>query len=471
MRKPHQLALTAFLGLAALSGTALAHGFGGRYELSLPGWMFYAGGVGVVVVSFGIVSLFAGTERGRFNYRSKQIEQTQLRLLTSRWIVGTARLVSVGLLFLGLLSGFFGSTDFNQNLLTNLVWVGWWVGYTFTVIFIGNSWPAINPWKTSYEWFTGLLGRDPSLERRYRYGGVPAAVSFVVFAWIEIISPFSESPRWMAGIVLAYSLYVWIGIYVYGVDAWLENADPFTRLYDYLGKFAPVSTENGGELRMYGVGLVPEEDSLYRAGGLVFLVAVLYSVTFDGFLATPEWRSIASSAPELPVQYATSTALMLLGLALFIVVYVLFAWFIKFAAAEPVDALTLAQRFALSLLPIAVGYQVAHFYTFLLTQGQYLALALTDPLGLGWTLPGLAGYEPSAELPFLSNEFVWQSQVALILAGHIVAVWVAHHIALDVYPERRKAIRSQVPMMMLMVGYTILSLWILTRPVIEPVLP
>jgi len=124
----------------------------------------------------------------------------------------------------------------------------------------------------------------------------------------------------------------------------------------------------------------------------------------------------------------------------------------------------------LSLLPIAIAYQVAHFYTFLLTQGQYLVLTLADQFGLGWTLPGLGGYEPTSLL-FLSVQFVWQSQVAVIVLGHIVAVWVAHHIALEIYDDRRRSIRSQVPMMLLMVGYTMLSLWILTRPVLNEVFP
>lgn len=471
MRRIFPRLLGICLAILAFSGTALAHGSGDRFEISLPDWFFFVGGAGVVVVSFGIVSVFAGTERGGFSYRSKPLAQTPLSIITSQSIVRVVRVVSVGLLVLGLLSGFFGPTDFNKNLLTNLVWVGWWAGYTFLVIFIGNTWTALNPWKASYEWTIALLGRDPSLDLEYRFGSIPIVLLFVGFAWLEIVSPFSESPRWLAAIVLGYSLYLWGGMSVYGKETWLHQADPFTRLFAYLGKFAPLSSDNGGEVRMYGVGLVSEEDSLYTVGGLTFLVAVLYTVTFDGFIATPEWRTIARSAPQLPIQYGISTLLMIVGLGLFVAAYVLFGWFIKLAAGESVDALTLARRFGLSLLPIAIAYQVAHFYTFLLIQGQFLVLSLMDPFGLGWTLPGLGGLEPTSELPFLSIQFVWQSQVALILLGHVVAVWVAHHIALDVYPDRWQAIKSQIPMMVLMVGYTMLSLWILTRPVLDPVLP
>lgn len=463
------LATVAMLG--TLPEIVAAHGFGSRFEISIPIWLFLTGGASVVVVSFAIVSVFAGTERGRFTYRARPLRETPLRAVMKPVLVKLARITAVGLLILGVLAGLFGPQVGTRNLLPNLVWVGWWVGYTFSVIFIGNTWPVLNPWKTVYEWGTAVLGSETTLDWEYSFGNVPIFVLFLGFAWLEVIAPISESPAWLAAIVMWYSSYLWGGMLVFGKDVWLEEADPFTRLYHYLGKFAPLSMENGGELRMYGVGLVPDEESLYRRGALPFLVAVLYTVTFDGFIGTPEWRAIARSVPSLPIPTLTSTVIMLVGVGLFTLAYIGFAWFIKLAAGATIDALTVARRFALSLLPIAIAYQVSHFYTFLLIQGQFLVLALADPFGLGWTLPGLAGFEPTTQLPFLTVTFVWQSQVALIVLGHIVAVWVAHEIALDVFADRRQAVRSQLPMTGLMVTYTMLSLWILTRPTVTPPLP
>lgn len=463
--------LTIGIVLGVLSGTVRAHGFGSRFEIALPMWLFLAGGAGVVLVSFVIVSLFAGSDRGKYTYEATPLDATPFRVVSSPVPVAAARVGAVGLLVVGLLSGVFGPPDFNENLLPNLVWVGWWVGYTFTVIFIGNTWPVVNPWKTTYEWVARAAGREPSLGREYRFGNGPLVVGFLVFAWLEVIAPVSESPRWLAAIVTGYSVYLWAGMVVYGKDVWLREADPFTRLYRYLGKFAPLSPQNGGELRKYGVGLVPDDESLYRPGALTFLVAVLYTVTFDGFIATPEWRELALAAPRFPVPYLTSTMLLLLGLGVFVAAYLTIAWLIKLAAGERVDTLTVGRRFALSLLPIAIVYQVAHFYPFLLTQGQFLVLAMMDPFGQGWTVLGLAGFEPTTELPLLSVRLVWRSQVALIIIGHIVAVWVAHQIALDAFTDRWRATKSQLPMMGLMVIYTMVSLWMLTRPVIEPPLP
>lgn len=460
--------VAALLAVTVLPGTALAHGFGSRYELSLPKWLFVTGGAGVVLVSFVVVSVFAGREEGAFDYTARPLDETPLGPLLSTGMVQAARAAAVVLLVVGVIAGLVGPAEFNENLLTNLVWVGWWVGYTFSVIFLGNTWPVLNPWTTIYDWTTSLLDRDPTAHREYTWGHLPAVVLFVAFAWLEIVGPISRNPRVMAGLVVVYSVYLWGGMVVYGPEPWLANADPFTRLYAYLGKFAPLSPADGGEARMYGVGLVAHDDALHRTGALVFLVAVLYSVTFDGFLATPEWRDLVLSVPRLPVQFATTTLLMLLMLAVFVGVYVAFGEVMRVAADSTLTGGYLARRFALSLLPIAIVYQVAHFYTFLLVQGQFLVLALADPFGLGWNLLGIGGFAPSSQVPFLSVQFVWQSQVLLIVLGHVVAVWVAHHVALDVFEDRRRAIKSQVPMMVLMILYTMLSLWILTRPVVEP---
>lgn len=467
------LVVTGLL-LAVVPGLALAHGAGGRYELAVPQWMFLVGGGATVLVSFVGVSLVSGNSDSEFTYRSWRLSETPLRVIQTPSLVGVVRGAAVALLVVSVVAGLVGPQSFDGNLLTNLVWVGWWIGYTFSVILIGNTWPVLNPWKTTYEWATRLLGRDPSLDWEYRWGHQPAAALFLGFAWLEVIAPISESPRWMAAVVIAYSVYLWAGMAVFGRDTWLHNADPFTLLYHYLGRFAPLSPGSEGEVRLYGVGLVEDRDTLYVPGALAFLVAVLYTVTFDGFLGTPEWAQLAGLVPELPVPYLASTLLMVAGFVLFVEVFVTITWLMKLLLGNlaPGDEEYLARRFALSLLPIAIAYQVSHFFTFLLLQGQYLVKSLADPFGLGWNPLGLAAFEPASEIPLLSIEIVWQTQVGTILTGHVIAVWVAHHIAMDLFEERTRAIKSQLPMMGVMVLYTIIGLLLLTRTVVpDPPLP
>ena len=116
-------------------------------------------------------------------------------------------------------------------------------------------------------------------------------------------------------------------------------------------------------------------------------------------------------------------------------------------------------------MPIAVADQVAHCYTLLLVQGQAFVARLSDPFGWGWNLFGTVGFQPRYDL--VGAGFVWYSQVALIVVGHVIAVYLAHLISLRLLGDPRRALLSQIPMLVLMVLYTVCSLWILAQPIVE----
>jgi hypothetical protein len=125
---------------------------------------------------------------------------------------------------------------------------------------------------------------------------------------------------------------------------------------------------------------------------------------------------------------------------------------------------SLAEAYIYSLVPIAIAYQVAHYYTLLLVQGQGIMRHLSDPFGWGWNLFGTADY--SINPGIVGAAFVWYSQVSLIVAGHVVAVYLAHLVALRLFEDPGQALWSQLPMLALMVLYTIFSLWIISQPII-----
>jgi hypothetical protein len=123
-------------------------------------------------------------------------------------------------------------------------------------------------------------------------------------------------------------------------------------------------------------------------------------------------------------------------------------------------------RFAPTLLPIALAYHFTHYYTLLFTQGALLPWLLADPLGSGSTWAWRWLGVPRASIP--DAGLVWHTQVAVILAGHIVSVVLAHRVALEVYPSRWAATLSQLPMLLLMLLYTGSGLWILAQPLNPP---
>jgi len=129
---------------------------------------------------------------------------------------------------------------------------------------------------------------------------------------------------------------------------------------------------------------------------------------------------------------------------------------------SPLSLRQLSLRFALTLLPIALVYNITHYYTLIQTQGVKIISLASDPLGRGWNLFGTAGWLQRTIIPDAVT--VWHVQVILIVAGHIVSVYLAHRVALQIFPTRRTALISQLPMLLLMVLFTTAGLWILSQP-------
>jgi len=124
-----------------------------------------------------------------------------------------------------------------------------------------------------------------------------------------------------------------------------------------------------------------------------------------------------------------------------------------------------AGSFAFTLVPISIGYQVAHYSPFLLLQGQALIPLSSDPFGFGWDLWGTRAYQLNIGLA--TAKAAWFIGVGAIVLGHILAVFLAHLLALRLAGEPARALRSQYPLVALMVFYTVLSLWIISQPIVR----
>jgi hypothetical protein len=323
------------------------------------------------------------------------------------------------------------------------------------------------------------------------WGVWPAVALFVAFAWIELVFYGSSLPLSISLLVLAYSVLTWTGMAVFGKDAWLRGGEAFSVYFGILGRFAPTevrvktsrpcrgcgSCEPGKEgcvncyecfaaaspaereldLRPPAVGLVRPERP--HAGGTAFVVLMLAGVAYDGLLATPLWLQIVRLTP------VTQTTGLLVMPLLFLGVYLAFVKLSQLAGGGGVSLRRLTPAYVYTLVPIAIAYQVAHYYTYLLIQGQAIISHASDPFGWGWDLFGTADYE--IRLGIVSAAFVWYSQVALIVGGHITAVYLAHLVSLRHFESPKLALRSQVPMLVLMILYTVSSLWILSQPIVE----
>jgi hypothetical protein len=169
-------------------------------------------------------------------------------------------------------------------------------------------------------------------------------------------------------------------------------------------------------------------------------------------------RPVIQESPELADFLGT---LMAVGALVGIVVLVAAAYLLAVRAIAAIagDREGLRAAFLPSLVPIAFAYVVAHYFSLVILQGQFMAPLASDPFGFGWDLFGTADVRP--DLGLLSPKTVWYAQVAALVVGHVAGLAIAHDRAVELYASPRKAALSQLAMLGLMVLYTLGGLWLL----------
>lgn len=384
-------------------------------------------------------------------------------------IVALIRFIAVLVFILTVCAGFFGVQDPYRNLITTMVWVVWWVGFAFVCALVGDLWAVVNPLRTLFPGSLSLGLRYPS-----RVGAWPAVLLFLLFAWAELAWRDNDVPAYLGCAVLGYAVVTWAGMLLYGREPWLRNGEAFSIAFGVLGRFAPLHASQG---RLYihppGAGLMTGEP--VRVSFLVFVLLMLASVTFDGFLETPLMRRLETAVHGSPLLFRLSewglnepvvvaTAALLVFPIVFLAVFWLASWAMIRLSKGGLSTREAACAFVLTLVPIAVAYHLAHYFSLLLTAGQFIIPLASDPFGFGWDLFGTAEYK--VDLGILSPYLFWYGAVTLIVVGHVVAVVLAHNVARRVFGSHREALVSQVPMVVLMVAYTMLSLWILAQPIV-----
>jgi hypothetical protein len=362
------------------------------------------------------------------------------------------------------IAGYAGSRDPLSNPLPLTVWTLWWVGLTLLQALFGNLWRHLNPWVGPFR----LLGlRKPLLP--YRLGYWPAILGMLAFAWFELISLAPDDPAILARAVIAYSVVTWIGMALFGEQAWLARGEAFSAIFALIARVAPLQSENG-RITLGLPGRALADLPPLPPSGVLFVLLTLATVSFDGLSKTFWWLGLNGINPlEFPGRSAVTGSNSLGLVALWLILAAAFLaslWIGRGLAGLRGPFWPLAGALAASILPISIGYQFAHYLTALLVNGQYATVALTDPFALGWF--GSHDRMHGVTTSFLSNHasvtVIYSLQAAGIVIGHVVAVLVAHHISLRRDPGRRSALLSQLPLAFLMVAYTLFGLWLLSTP-------
>ncbi len=484
--KSRLLPAAALLGGALLPLQAGAHSFGRVYNLPVPLWLYLYGAAAALLLSFLVVAWFVaspaqhgaggGIELGRRSW---------LRALQRLHLLGLCRGLSLLCLLLCIASGLFGTQNPYANFNMTAFWVGFVLGFTYLTALLGDLYAWLNPWKTLADGAAWLARRLlPGWRAPLRYPAAlawwPALGFYMAFIWIELFGYLKPQP--LSLILLAYTGLNLLGTALFGRAAWFRYCEFFGVYLGLLARMAPLQhgpARTGLRLRWPFAALLDETAPHFSL--LLFVLFMLSSTAFDGLRETAPWvklfwgevygllkpwvggNFIAAYGRLRPWFLAWESAALLLSPFLYLAAYLLFVWLMRLLTASARSLRELALRFTACLLPIALVYNISHYYTLLVIQGVKLPALVSDPLGRGWNLLGTRDWFGAAVIP--DAGVVWHVQVGLIVFGHIVSVYLAHLEALHLFPDRRRATLSQLPMLLLMVAFTTAGLWILSQPI------
>ncbi|MEK6719591.1 MAG: hypothetical protein AABZ33_02840 [Chloroflexota bacterium] len=458
---------TVLIG-AIVPSAVLAHALDATFESRLPLVAYLAGAAGAVALSF-IFVLVRSTPAGP----SADDRDDEHRTIT---VPGWMRIAlrASGLLAWSwiLAQGIIGGSS-DADVMTLFLWVYGWVGVAIVSAFIGPIWHWLDPFATLYDMGAWVIrrgqgpGDEAGGEARGEAGGDdewtddevttvpglgrwPAVAGLALFIWLELAM--GGGGRTLFIVVMGYTAVTLTAMALYGRDTWRSSGETFSVWFGLLGRMAPLATAGDGVLRRRGfaVGVL---DRGWTVPDVVLIALGIGSILFDGLSQTQLFFDLFGAPPPIAI-----TVILGAFLALVTSLALSAARWVGLAAAGA------------GLLPIAVGYLVAHYLTFLLIDGQRILVAISDPFQQGWDLFGTAFFEPSGA--WLPPGLVWTFQLLAVVGGHMIGAWAGHAAVAEVDPNPAGQrwldgrIR-QIPLALVMVMLTTVTLWSLGQAVVK----
>lgn len=495
MSHSRRLAVSVGLGIAtaAAPSVTLAHALGdATYRLPVPLWLYLAGAAVAVAGSFVVTSLLADRTEAAPRYAPA---------LAGPGLTAGARVVlrNVGMFWwYGAIAIGFAIGDISP-LPAVLLWIGIWVALPMAAALVGNAWPSLSPFRTSFaglEWIARRLGAG-RLDLGLRYPAAlsrwPAVVLLLAGVWAELVLPGSAAASTVAVLMTAYTLFTLAGMIAFGQVAWLRHAELFEVELGWFGRIGAIARRSVSETLCAqcaeGCSIercidCPEcstaaDDAERRAGwrapiigitdvargdwsDAAFIVLLLAGITFDGMRETPFGAAVLQwllppvtgwLGLTLPAFLLVDTLAMLMLAAAFGLAFAVVTWLTRRLGRIPHLR---PGVYAATLLPIAAGYLVAHYLTLVIQGAIWLPALVRDPL-----------LSLAPDMSWVPIAGVWYLSVAAIVGGHVAGITLAHRATL--IDATGSATRAGLPMLVLMIGYTVLSLWIIAQPmVVDP---
>jgi len=432
--------------------TLLAHGLGGSTDLPIPYTYALIGAAWALTLTFAVVAL--AWRRPCFDpaHPGAPLPHWLAALVDAPAVRRTTAVLAALFTVWVLVAAFLGPAD-GENALPGTFYVLLWVGLPVLSVLIGPIWRLISPVRTLWRLVPGDPGRH-----RYpdRLGYWPAVLGLFAFVWLELVSPDPASLTAIRYWLLGYAVVMLAGAAYFG-RRFFARADPFEVYSIAASRLSPLRRNTAGRL-VAGNPFDHLPTMPIRPGTVAVLAVLLGSTAFDSFSAMPQWRTLVD---ELADGVWAATLVKTVGLIVFVSVVGLTFW-LAARATGGVDRATrrlLPGRLAHSLIPIVLGYVLAHYLSYLVERGQQTVIRLADPLGRGWNLLGLGDADVSYVLS-MHPSVLASIKVLCVVAGHMAGVIAAHDAALRLLP-RGHQLTGQLAMMVAMVGYTFTGLYLL----------
>ncbi|TFV65290.1 UNVERIFIED_ORG: hypothetical protein E4P37_10305 [Bacillus sp. AZ43] len=424
--------------------SVLAHGVGSRTDLPIPiGFALYGAGA-AILFSFAVLLLFwrrprlGGSDSGRPVPAGLQrvVDGAPLRRgLQALVLVVAAFVVAVAL---------FGPRETSRNLAPWAVYVTFWVGLVPLSLLLGPVARVANPLRLLHRWLRVLVPRAPGAGRLPALGLWPAAGSLLVFVWLELVYPGRAEPVTVAVFLLAHAV-VHVALALWFGEDWFAHGDGFEAYSTLIARVSPWGRRDDGRLVLRSP-LANAMATPAQPGLAALVVVLLGSTAFDGLSRTVFWQSGPGEANDT----LSGTLGLLVMIAIVAVLYLLGTRLSGRLAGQ--DPAVQPGRYAATVIPIALGYTVAHYFSLLLLDGQTTWILASNPFGAdGVDLFGT--YDNRVDLTAVSSDTIALVQVGAIILGHVVGVTLAHERAL--LSARRARASDQLPLVIVMVCFTL----------------
>jgi hypothetical protein len=468
-RSTRSLALAGAVAIGALATPAVvaAHQLTGRFTSPIPLGAYLLGAALAVAASFAIVIMRGGSPADPDG--PSETGTVRVPTIIRAGLAGLGLLAWVWIVVRSVVLG--GPSE--GDVASLFLWTYGWVGLALVSAFIGPAWTWLDPFATLHRLAARALRRagltaSPPATYPAWLGRWPAVIGFAVFVWLELAVREARGGRTLGIVLVAYTVVTLVAMAQFGRDNWRRNGEVFSVWFGLVGRLAPLApaaVPRGGEsdtepdpptrlrLRPFASGLIEPGADL---AALVLVALSIGGILFDGVSQTQIFFDLFG-IPSIPEQT------LLLGV-----------WLAAVAGlAVAVGRIVGVRALVAGLVPISIGYLIAHYLTFILFDGQRIVIVLSDPLGLGWDLLGAGQFEPATG--WLPGAVAWSIQLVAVVGGHVVGAWAGHRAAVleatgpyvSLTAGRVRSIQlRQVPLALLMIGLTALTLWSLGQAVV-----